>query len=64
MGDEARSEQAAEGVALRCDFCGAETAHVRRVALDRNYDRLQAPHPVRYACERCSQEKEKERQGG
>ena len=63
MGDEARSEEAAEEVALRCDFCGAETAHVRRVALDRDYDRLQPPHPVRYACQRCSQEKERERQG-
>jgi hypothetical protein len=63
VGDEARSEEAAEEVALCCDFCGAETAHVRRVALDRDYDRLQPPHPVRYACQRCSQEKERERQG-
>jgi hypothetical protein len=48
---------------LRCDFCGEETDSVRRVALDRDYDRLQTPHPVRYACGRCSSEKERERLG-
>ena len=48
---------------LRCDFCGEESPHVRRVALDRDYERLQTPHPVRYACDRCSREKEQERLG-
>lgn len=63
MGDEAESQEAGEEVTLRCDFCGAETAHVQRVALDRGYDRLQMPHAVRYACESCSSEKEKQRLG-
>jgi hypothetical protein len=48
---------------LTCDFCGAEAPRVRRVALDRGYDRLQTPHQVRYACERCSEEKERQRRG-
>jgi hypothetical protein len=48
---------------LRCDFCGAIVPRVRRVALDRDYDRLQAPHAARYACAECSQRKELERLG-
>jgi hypothetical protein len=48
---------------LRCDFCGARVARVRRIALDRDYDRLQAPHSARYACPECSQRKERERLG-
>jgi len=64
MGNEAESREADAEVTLRCDFCGEETAHVRRVALDRGYDRLQRPHPVQYACEACSRRKEKERGGG
>lgn len=48
---------------LRCDFCGALVPRVRRVALDRDYDRLQAPHQARYACPECSQRKERERLG-
>lgn len=47
---------------LRCDFCGAEVASVRRVALDAGYDRLK-PHTEKYACEACSERKERERQG-
>jgi hypothetical protein len=46
---------------FECDFCGRQAPRVRRVALDRGYDRLQKPHPVRYACEACSAEKERER---
>lgn len=49
--------------ALRCDFCGSPAARVRRVALDRDYDRLQQPHRVRYACPTCSAEKERSRLG-
>jgi len=48
---------------LRCDFCGALVPRVRRIALDRDYDRLQRPHSVRYACPECSQRKELERLG-
>ena len=48
---------------LRCDFCGVEAVRVRRVALDRDYDRLQLPHQPRYACPECSQRKERERLG-
>ena len=48
---------------LRCDFCGEETATVRRIALDRGYDRLRPPHVERYACPACSAKKERERTG-
>ena len=48
---------------LRCDFCGAQVARVRRIALDRDYDRLQQPHVVRYACPDCSEAKERARLG-
>ena len=64
MGDEAEPPEGAAAANLRCDFCGEKTSHVRRVALDRDYDRLQAPHALCYACERCSREKEKQRLGG
>ena len=47
--------------ALVCDFCGAETPRVRRVALDEGYDRLGQRHAVRYACRRCSEKKDAER---
>jgi hypothetical protein len=49
--------------ALRCDFCGAETERVRRVALDQGYDRLSQRHVVRYACEPCSRRKDQSRAG-
>ena len=48
-----------EGV--RCDFCGEVVSRVRRIALDRGYDRLQTPHQVQYACPTCSERKEAER---
>lgn len=51
------------GLPLRCDFCGEPAPVVRRVALDRDYERLQTPHPVRYACSRCSEKKEQNRLG-
>jgi hypothetical protein len=47
----------------RCDFCGARVATVRRVAIDRDYDRLQTPHRELYACEPCSNRKEERRRG-
>jgi hypothetical protein len=53
----------AEGGPLRCDFCGEPAPVVRRVALDRGYERLQTPHAVQYACSRCSEEKEQRRLG-
>ena len=37
---------------------------MRRVALDRDYDRLQKPHRVQYACPECSERKERERSRG
>jgi hypothetical protein len=49
---------------FRCDFCGKETDRVRRIALDRGYDRLGERHAVRYACQVCSERKEAERQTG
>jgi transcription elongation factor Elf1 len=53
--------KAQSAASLTCDFCGAAVPHVRRVALDRDYDRLQQPHPVRFACPACSEEKERSR---
>ena len=44
-----------------CDFCGETVPRVRRIALDRDYDRLQKPHPVQFGCDRCSEEKERRR---
>jgi len=55
--------EASEPTGLRCDFCGSLVPRVRRVALDGDYDRLQTPHAVRYACAECSQRKELERLG-
>ncbi len=51
----------AESGSLKCDFCGVSTTRLRRVALDRGYDRLGQKHVVRYACEACSKKKEAER---
>lgn len=45
-------------ITLKCDFCGAECARVRRVALDLGYDRLGQRHVVRYACAACSERKD------
>ncbi len=61
MSQADREAEPAEGGPLRCDFCGREASRVRRVALDHGYERLQTPHQVRYACERCSEEKERSR---
>ena len=58
-GSSADTRDAPEG--MRCDFCGALVPQVRRVALDRGYDRLQTPHPVQYACPDCSERKQQER---
>ncbi len=64
MLDEPVAEDASQGAVespLRCDFCGQQAPRVRRVALDGQYDRLQKPHDVQYACETCSAVKERER---
>ena len=53
----------AEPGGFRCDFCGAVVPRVRRVALDRDYERLRTPHPVKYACPPCSEAKERSRLG-
>jgi ribosomal protein L37AE/L43A len=47
----------------RCDFCGEPSATVRRVALDRDYERLRTPHREQYACPACSEAKERRRRG-
>ena len=47
---------------LKCDFCGADTEFVIRVAIDKDYDRLTIRHEKRYACISCSEKKESERQ--
>lgn len=46
---------------MKCDFCGVESDTVKRVAVDRDYDRLTVRHEKRYACPACSEKKEKER---
>ncbi len=46
---------------LRCDFCGREVESVRRVAIDKDYDRLSIKHQIKYACQECSKRKEEER---
>ncbi len=51
------------GAGLRCDFCGEQVPSVRRVALDQDYERLRTPHQERYACPRCSEDKEQARLG-
>ena len=56
---EESGSETPEGV--RCDFCGEVVARVRRIALDRDYERLRTPHKVQYACEPCSVRKEAER---
>lgn len=52
-----------EDARRRCDFCGDRVASVRRVALDREYDRLQKAHQERYACAACFEKKEQARLG-
>ena len=66
MSEQGRStgrEEKPSQAGLRCDFCGQETATVRRIALDRGYERLRTPHLERYACPECSAKKERERRG-
>lgn len=52
-----------ERAGRECDFCGDRVAAVRRVALDREYDRLQKVHRERYSCPVCFESKERERLG-
>ncbi len=61
--NEEQTEKRTEDGAIRCDICGAESSSVRRVALDRQYDRLRKPHQVLYACPPCSEKKERQRLG-
>jgi hypothetical protein len=56
-------ETTTQSESLRCDFCGEQVPRVRRIALDRNYERLQTQHQVQYACSRCSELKERRRLG-
>ncbi len=64
MADQARSDGGdPTWGGLRCDFCGQQVTAVRRVALDRGYERLRTPHVERYACPACSEKKEKQRRG-
>ncbi len=58
---EIPSPLAPEDAGIRCDFCGESAPSVRRVALDRDYERLLTPHKERYACGKCSAAKEAER---
>jgi hypothetical protein len=57
------AERIAPPEPLRCDFCGDPVMRVRRVALDGEYERLRTRHLTRYACESCSEQKERARIG-
>jgi len=57
------SGAADEEAGVRCDFCQAVVPSVRRVALDRDYERLRTRHEEQYACPACSERKEQERLG-
>lgn len=61
--ERAHDEPETPGATLRCDFCGEPSASLRRVALDRGYERLQTPHREQFACPACSEKKEKRRLG-
>jgi ribosomal protein L37AE/L43A len=54
---------AARSAGIRCDFCGEAAPSVRRIALDKDYERLLTPHKERYACPKCSAAKDAERRG-
>ena len=58
---EERVADVPEEGTLRCDFCGAPSESVRRVALDGSYERLRTRHIAQYACRTCSERKERER---
>lgn len=60
---DSEQEPGQEKAPLRCDFCGEPSQSVRRVALDRDYERLQTRHKPLYACPSCSERKEQERLG-
>jgi len=60
---EATEPPAVAHAGIRCDFCGQLAPSVRRVALDRDYERLLTPHKERYACAKCSASKDAERRG-
>lgn len=48
---------------LVCDFCGQTAQIIRRIVLDGSYDRLTPKHLEKYACEKCSEDKERQRLG-
>jgi DNA-directed RNA polymerase subunit RPC12/RpoP len=55
--------QTSQADGIRCDFCGEHAPSVRRIALDRDYERLLTPHKERYACAKCSAAKDAARRG-
>ena len=48
---------------MECDFCHQAAPRVQRVALDGEYERLQTPHSVQYACPDCFEKKDRQRMG-
>lgn len=64
MSDAQDTLRSPDAVPQSCDFCGDPSTTVRRVALDRGYERLRTPHREQYACSRCSEDKERRRLGG
>jgi phage FluMu protein Com len=63
MKPETHEPLAVGSAGIRCDFCNELVPSVRRVALDRGYERLQTPHKEQFACPRCSDAKERARRG-
>jgi hypothetical protein len=63
-GDGAGRGQSSQTGEMHCDFCQRVVASVRRVALDRDYERLRTPHTEQYACPDCFERKDRERLGG
>ena len=62
-GSRCEFRETAEEPGRLCDFCGDRVLAVRRVALDREYDRLQKAHRELYACSSCFEKKEQQRLG-
>ncbi|HBO84543.1 MAG: hypothetical protein A2073_02460 [Deltaproteobacteria bacterium GWC2_42_11] len=46
---------------LKCDLCGKEFDTVRRIAVDKDYDRLSIRHEIKYSCPECFKKKEESR---
>ncbi|MAJ59595.1 MAG: hypothetical protein CBC48_06210 [bacterium TMED88] len=62
QGEEMERSETSE-MPIECDFCHQAAPRVQRVALDGEYERLQTPHAVQYACLDCFEKKNRQRMG-